>query len=89
MEIYQWLLRRNGLKVSNTGYFVYCNGKSDREAFDAKLDFDITLIPYTGDDSWVEQALVNAHKCLNGNAIPAGKPDCDYCQYVETICKYK
>jgi 2-isopropylmalate synthase len=24
MDVYQWLLRQNGLKVSNTGYFVYC-----------------------------------------------------------------
>ena len=23
MEVYQWLLRQNGYKVSNTGYFVY------------------------------------------------------------------
>lgn len=62
MEIYQWLLRRNGYRVSNTGYFVYCNGQTDRKAFDAKLEFDITLIPYTGDDSWVEQAIMDAHK---------------------------
>jgi hypothetical protein len=24
MEIYQWLFGKNGYKVSNTGYFVYC-----------------------------------------------------------------
>lgn len=89
MEIYQWLLRQNGYKVSSTGYFVYCNGQTDREAFDGKLEFDITLIPYTGDDSWVEKAITDAHKCLNGDKIPEGKPGCDYCQYVETICKYK
>lgn len=88
MEIYQWLLRRNGYRVSNTGYFVYCNGQTDRKAFDAKLEFDITLIPYTGDDSWVEQAIMDAHKCLNSDSVPAGKPGCDYCQYVEAICKY-
>jgi hypothetical protein len=29
MEIYQWLFRKNGFKVSNTGYFVYCNGSTD------------------------------------------------------------
>jgi ATP-dependent exoDNAse (exonuclease V) beta subunit len=32
MEIYQWLLRSNGFNVSNTGYFVYCNGKRARGA---------------------------------------------------------
>ena len=44
MEIYQWLLRKNGLDVSDTGYFVYCNGKTDKEAFDGKLEFDIEFI---------------------------------------------
>ena len=29
MEIYQWLLRQNGLDVDPTGWFVYCNGKLD------------------------------------------------------------
>lgn len=89
MEVYQWLLRQNGYKVSNTGYFVYCNGKADREAFDSKLDFDVTLISYKGDDSWVEKAIINAHKCLNGDKIPKAHPDCDYCSYVESINKNK
>ena len=65
MEVYQWLLRQNKLKVSDTGYFVYCNGITDKKAFDAKLEFDITLIAYQGDDKWVEPAIINAHKCLN------------------------
>lgn len=83
MEIYQWLLRHNGYKVSNTGYFVYCNGQTDRQAFDAKLEFDITLIPYVGDDSWVEQAILDAHKYLNSDVTPDSKPACDYCAYYE------
>lgn len=85
MEIYQWLLRQNGYKVSDTGYFVYCNGKTDREAFDAKLEFDITLIPYTGKDDWVEKALLDARKCLNSDKIPKADADCDYCNYVEAV----
>jgi CRISPR/Cas system-associated exonuclease Cas4 (RecB family) len=85
MEIYEWLLRRNGYKVSDTGYFVYCNGKTDREAFDAKLEFDVTLIAYKGDDSWIEDALIRAHKCLMGSKLPAAAPDCDYCAYIKAI----
>ena len=54
MEIYQWLFRQSGFKVADTGYFVYCNGDKDKKAFDAKLEFNITLIPYKGNDSWVE-----------------------------------
>lgn len=86
MEIYQWLLRKNGLKVSDTGYFVYCNGKTDREAFDAKLEFDINLLPYTGDDSWIEGTLANIKECLDGD-MPEPTPDCDYCNYRQAVAE--
>jgi CRISPR/Cas system-associated exonuclease Cas4 (RecB family) len=81
MEIYQWLFRMNGFDVSPTGYFVYCNGKTDREAFDAKLEFDIDVIPYTGDNSWVEKSLEELKACLLGNKPPRPAPECDYCSY--------
>jgi hypothetical protein len=84
MEIYQWLLRRNGLNVSNTGYFVYCNGKTDKVAFDAKLEFDIDLLPYTGDDSWIEGTLHEIKKCLDGK-MPDSDPECDFCNYRKAV----
>ncbi|OGY99580.1 MAG: hypothetical protein A2945_02960 [Candidatus Liptonbacteria bacterium RIFCSPLOWO2_01_FULL_52_25] len=83
MEIYQWLFRRNGFKVSDTGYFVYCNGDADKEAFDAKLEFDIKLIPYVGNDDWVEQTVQNLHACLMSDVLPEKGADCDYCAYFE------
>lgn len=89
MEIYQWLLRQNGYNVSDTGYFVYCNGKTDKKAFDAKLEFDITLIPYTGDGSWIEGVILEAHKCLNAENIPESGTDCDYCAYIEAVKEKK
>ena len=87
MEIYQWLLRQNGHKVSDQGYFVYCNGQTDKEAFDGKLEFEVTLVPYKGDDSWVEKAIINAKKCLDKDEIPEAAPDCDYCNYVKSVEK--
>lgn len=83
MEIYQWLLRRNGFPVSDTGYFVYCNGKRDAKAFDGKLEFDIKIIPYTGDDAWVEPTLEKIVRCLKSNSIPKASQECDYCSYRE------
>ncbi|HEX3095980.1 MAG TPA: PD-(D/E)XK nuclease family protein, partial [Patescibacteria group bacterium] len=65
MEIYQWLLRKNNLKVSNTGYFVYCTGRHDQQTFDKVIEFDVVLIPYTGDDSWVEGTIREIKKCLD------------------------
>jgi len=83
IEIYQWLFRKNGFKVSDVGYFVYCNGDSDKEAFDAKLEFDIAVIPYKGDDSWVEGTVIGLGKCLRTEKIPAPDPKCHYCGYVK------
>ncbi|MBU0878254.1 MAG: PD-(D/E)XK nuclease family protein, partial [Candidatus Omnitrophica bacterium] len=85
MEIYQWLIRQNGFKVSNTGYFVYCNGKTDIEKFDGRLEFDITLIPYDGDDSWIEGIVKDLHACLNSISIPQSGKDCDFCAYREAV----
>lgn len=84
MEIYQWLLRQNGYKVSNTGYFVYCNGKTDRKAFDGKLEFDITVLDYIGNDNWIENTINDIYKCLDGEEIPKSSVNCDYCAYFET-----
>ncbi|MBU1255702.1 PD-(D/E)XK nuclease family protein [Patescibacteria group bacterium] len=85
MEIYQWLFRKNDFKVSNTGYFVYANGKRDKEAFDKKLEFDVYVLLYNGNDDWVEKAITDAHQCLMSNEIPQADKDCDYCQYLEAV----
>lgn len=92
MEIYQWLFRRNDFSVSPTGYFVYANGKSDAKAFDGKLEFDIVLIAYTGDDGWVEPAVVAMKEMLMSEAIPPigtafGGGPCDFCTYREAAGK--
>ena len=85
MEIYQWLLRRNGLTVSDTGYFVYCTGRPGAEAFDAKIDFDIHVIPYEGNDDWVEPTIIELHQCLNQDDIPASGSRCNYCKYLSAV----
>lgn len=81
METYQWLLRHKGFTVSDTGYFVYCNGDTDKEAFDGKLEFNIKIIPYTGSDAWIEDTLFTIRATLDANAIPPASSDCDYCRY--------
>jgi len=85
MEIYQWLFRQNGFNVSDTGYFVYANGKKDRPAFDGKLEFDLTLIPYVGSSDWVEKAISDISKCLRHSKPPKSGADCDYCAYLNAV----
>ncbi|MEN9390366.1 MAG: hypothetical protein RLZZ283_466 [Candidatus Parcubacteria bacterium] len=87
MEIYQWLLRGNGLTVSSTGYFVYANGRTDKKAFDGVLEFEVKLIPYTGTDAWVEGTLSDIKACLDSEVIPAVGKECDYCVYREAAGK--
>lgn len=83
LEVYQWLLRQNGFSVSDTGYFVYANGKTDLEAFDGKLEFDIKVIPYKGNDGWVEEIILRAHKILNQESPPESSSHCEYCGYMQ------
>ncbi len=85
MEIYQWLFRQIGFKVSDTGYFVYVNGKTDRKSFDGKLEFDVAVIPYIGTDDWIEKTLMDMKACLMADEIPEGSPDCEFCSYVELV----
>lgn len=81
MEVYQWLLRKNDFEVSDTGYFVYVNGKKDNKAFDSKLEFDVNLIPYTGSADWIPRILPKIKKCLDSTAIPKESRTCEYCTY--------
>ena len=81
MEIYQWLIANNGYTVSKTGYFVYCNGITDKEEFNSFLEFDVNVIPYEGNSFWVENTIMNLHECLNADDIPSCKDGCDYCSY--------
>jgi hypothetical protein len=85
MEIYQWLLRQNGLTVNNTGYFVYTNARVDVDEFGDKLEFRTKLIPYKGNDEWVEPTLHEMKVCMDGDMPPMGESimggPCEYCDY--------
>ncbi len=85
MEVYQWIFRKKGFKVSKTGYFVFANAGRNRPQFDGRLEFELTIIPYQGDDSWLEPTLLEIKKCLESEQIPAASQDCEYCEYRRLI----
>jgi CRISPR/Cas system-associated exonuclease Cas4 (RecB family) len=86
MEVYQWLLRQNGFQVSPTGYFVYTNGRMDLDGFNDRVEFKTKVIPYTGNDDWVEPALQEMKQCMDSDDMPPmgvhimGGP-CEFCTY--------
>jgi len=86
LEVYQWLLRQNGFVVSNTGYFVYTNARLDVDSFGDKLEFTTKLIPYEGDDNWIEPTLQKMKKVMDNEKMPAVGTaamggECEFCVY--------
>ena len=85
MDVYQWLFRQSGFKVSSVGYFLYINGIKQKKFYENGLDgvmhFDTTLIPYESTDSWIEKTSSDAVSCINTSAIPNSGEDCDNCRY--------
>jgi CRISPR/Cas system-associated exonuclease Cas4 (RecB family) len=92
LEVYQWLLRQNGFKVSDTGYFVYTNARLDVDGFADRLEFTTKLILYAGNADWVEPTLEKMKKCMDNDDMPPvgeaamGGP-CDFCEYAKARTK--
>ena len=85
MDFYQWLLRKNGLKVSDVGYFVYCNGDKQKPSFDNKVHFDVSVLEYKGDGSWIEDTIFQIKQLLDQDSVPEYSENCDYCTYIQDI----
>ena len=83
MDVYQFLVRRQGFEVSDRGWFVYANGDSRAGAFEGRLRFTTTMVPYDGDDAWVLDEFRRAVATVEGPDIPQAGEDCQYCAYVE------
>lgn len=88
LETYQWLLRQNGFTVSDTGYFVYTNARMDLDGFNDRLEFRTKLIPYSGNDEWVEPTLLKMKETMEGDMPAVGTAamggECDFCAYARS-----
>jgi len=43
------------------------------------------LIPYEGNDSWLEETVRKIHLCLISSKIPDANDSCDYCSYRSAV----
>jgi len=82
MEIYQWLLKKNGYDVSSTGFFLFAKVNKAGGFKEGKLSFDLFLEPLDGDNSWIDGAILNAKSALS-NPMPLPKEECPYCQFIK------
>ena len=75
VEMYQWILRQNGFDVSDTTYFLYCDGdRFTDQSFlgeeDASMQFKMSLLEYEGNDSWIEKTLFRIKETLSLPTCP-------------------
>lgn len=73
MDMYVCILRNKGFQVSNTAYFLYVDAQhkningmlSDAaDPFKAWMMFDVSIIPYEANPSWVEPTLFEIREFL-------------------------
>ena len=87
MDIYVHILRKMGFEVSNTTYFMVCNGIKTKNSFDAKMNFTITLIDYESNTSWIEDKIIEMKGTLESKETPSRNPYCENCAYLEQGAK--
>jgi hypothetical protein len=84
MDIYVYILRQMKFKVSDTAYFLVCNGLKTPDKFDATLQFDLTLVPYKTNDSWVKNKIIDMKKTLEAKDVPEINKFCEKCLFLDT-----
>jgi hypothetical protein len=82
MDVYQFLVRRQGFEVSDRGWFVFANGDGRAAGFGDKLCFTTTLVPYDGSDAWVLDTFRRAVAAIESGLLPEPAPNCEFCAYV-------
>ena len=87
IEIYQWIFRQKGFPVSSTGYFVFANAGRARDSFDGRLEFEMSIVPHIGDDSWIAPTLFKIKDCLRVDELPEPAVDCEYCTFTTSVTK--
>ena len=89
IEMYQWLFRKNGFKVSNEGFLVYFNGLRNEPMFNKKLNFELHLIKLDCNDEWVEETIIKAVNLLKADGLPTASKTCSTCSYLKDRWKVK
>ncbi len=94
MDLYIWIMRRLDFDVSDTGYFLYCDADRFTEKnflgeSDANMRFKMTILPYTSNQSWIEETLLKIRKILVSKKSPQHNPDCEYGQFLGSVREFQ
>ncbi len=83
LEMYQWLFKKNGFKVSEEAYLIYFNGKKHEKFFRNSLQFDVHLIKLNCCSNWVEDKILETVNLLKSNIFPSPSKKCEQCNYLQ------
>ena len=90
MDIYVWVLKRKGFDVSNTSFFLYCDGDRFTDYTflsedKANMQFKITWLPYEVNLSWIEPCLEKLKEFILKSSCPAHKEGCEYESFLNCV----
>ena len=83
LDIYGFLFKNNGFDVHETGYFLFCNAQKNLKEFDNKLNFELTMIPYELNLSWIDKTLLEIKEFLDTKDMPDYGINCDNCRFLK------
>ncbi len=69
--------------VTSSGVVELVNRQ--RQEFDSKVHFKISVLEYKGNESWIEDTIFQIKKLLDQDNVPGYLKDCDYCTYILDI----
>ena len=81
LDVYGWLLGKNGFDLASDGYIVFANADRERNALDGALRFTLSIAPHVLELSWIDQALPAVRECLESDAPPPSTNQCAWCAY--------
>jgi len=82
MNIYNYLLRKNGFNTEDFGYLLFYYPKEVLSA--GEVIFDTELVTMRVDVSSAEKVFKKAVKCLEGD-IPKSSKECKFCSYIDKV----
>jgi len=80
MNIYTYLLEKNGERVADKGYFVFYQVDKTR-GFEGRLPFNGSVVEVPANVDEIEPLVANAVRALRSEGAPRPAGDCPYCEW--------
>ncbi len=83
LNIYNFLLRKNGRKVGDYGYLLFYHPKIACTGKDCMFEFHFDLKKLKANPDAAEKLFKNAVKCMQRDSPPDADGECGFCRFFE------